>query len=186
MSKDPLKPISKFLSLVLRHQPETIGLRLDAQGWANVDELLSKAADQGLNRTLLEQIVQESDKQRFAFSPDGQRIRANQGHSLHVDLALQPQPPPERLFHGTARRHQASIFAAGLEKRQRQHVHLSADIATAQAVGRRYDRQPLLLSIDAQGMLAEGHVFYCSANGVWLSEHIPPQYIQICEPKHDP
>lgn len=185
MSKDPLKHFSKFLSLVLRHQPEVIGLRLDAQGWANVDELLTKTADQGLNRALLEQIVAESDKQRFAFSPDGNLIRANQGHSLPVDLALVPQSPPERLFHGTARRHQAAIFASGLEKRQRQHVHLSADIATAQAVGSRYDHQPLLLSIDSQGMVADGHVFYCSANGVWLSEHIPPEYIQICEQNHD-
>ncbi len=180
-----LKHLSKFLSLVLRHKPEEIGLTLDAQGWAKVDELLEKAADTGLTRTRLKQIVAESDKQRFAFSPDGNLIRANQGHSLPVDLALVPQSPPERLFHGTARRHQASIFASGLEKRQRQHVHLSADIATAQAVGSRYDRQPLLLSIDAQGMFAKGYVFYCSANGVWLSEHIPPQYIQICEPNHE-
>lgn len=180
-----LKQLSKFLSLVLRHKPEEIGLELDPQGWANVAELLEKSAHTGLTREQLETIVAESDKQRFALSSDRQKIRANQGHSLAVDLALKPQCPPDTLYHGTARRHQDSIFASGLEKRQRQHVHLSTDIPTALNVGQRYDRHPLLLAIDAHRMFAEGHLFYLSANGVWLSEHIPPEYIRICEQNHD-
>ncbi|PIQ24674.1 RNA 2'-phosphotransferase [bacterium (Candidatus Blackallbacteria) CG17_big_fil_post_rev_8_21_14_2_50_48_46] len=177
MSHDPLKHLSKLLSLVLRHKPEEIGLTLDAQGWASVEELVSKLADRGLTRALLEKIVRESDKQRFAFSPEGQYIRANQGHSLSVDLALQPQTPPDFLYHGTARRHLESIFAQGLSPQARQHVHLSFDISTALAVGRRYDQRPVLLKISAAEMAAAGYTFYCSANGVWLTASVPPAFI---------
>jgi putative RNA 2'-phosphotransferase len=177
--------MSKFLSLILRHKPDEIGLTLDQHGWADIEELLFKAKHTGLTEPLLHELVANSDKQRFALSPDRQKIRANQGHSLAVDLDLKPQCPPDTLYHGTAHRHQASIFASGLEKRKRQHVHLSVDIPTALNVGQRYDRPPLLLSIDAQRMQANGYPFYLSANGVWLVEHVPPDYIQICEHNDD-
>jgi putative RNA 2'-phosphotransferase len=180
-----LKHLSKFLSLVLRHKPEEIGLKLDAQGWADVEDLLSKAQTQGLTKALLEQIVRESDKQRFALSPDGLRIRANQGHSLEVNLDLKPATPPQWLYHGTARRHQAAILSQGLQKQARQHVHLSADRATALAVGKRYDSKPLLLRIAATEMQAQGLLFYLSANGVWLVEHVPPAYLSLEEALHD-
>lgn len=174
-----LKPLSKFLSFVLRHQPQSIGLQLDAAGWASVDELLQKAQQAGkrLDRALLQRIVDTNDKQRFAFSEDGQRIRANQGHSLDVELALPPSAPPAVLYHGTATRFVASIFATGLDKRNRHHVHLTEDRTIALSVGQRYGL-PVLLKIDAEGMVRDGHVFFRSANGVWLTDHVPAAYLE--------
>lgn len=169
---------SKFLSLVLRHQPEVIGVTLDPQGWVAVDELIARAADKGqvLTRDLIARVVDENDKQRFALSEDGTRIRANQGHSVDVDLALEPQEPPETLYHGTAARNLDSIERAGLRRGQRQYVHLSADPATARAVGQRHGK-PVVLRVAAGAMARDGHRFFRSANGVWLAESVPPAYL---------
>jgi putative RNA 2'-phosphotransferase len=170
---------SKFLSLVLRHQPEEIGLVLDEHGWAEIDELLRLANAKGccLTRPVLEQIVAESDKQRFALSDDGQRIRANQGHSVNVDLNLPPMEPPEILYHGTATRFVESIRAEGLHAGSRQQVHLSKDVQTATVVGQRHGK-PVVLVVEAGKLFAAGHKFHLSANGVWLTERVPAEYIQ--------
>ena len=174
-----LTSISKFLSLVLRHQPQSIGLVLDEAGWAGIEDLMAKAAAAGrrFSRDTLAEVVRSSDKQRFALSADGLRIRANQGHSIDVALGLEAAMPPDVLFHGTASRFLAAILATGLDKRQRHHVHLTHDLATAQAVGRRYGTL-VVLDIDAARMRADGHAFYRSANGVWLVEHVPPAYLK--------
>lgn len=176
--KDSLTPASKLLSLVLRHRPEAIGLSLDEGGWAKVDELLLRlqAAGKPIDCAVLEEIVAKSDKKRFAFSSDRTRIRASQGHSIGVDLGLQPAAPPPQLFHGTASRFLDSILASGLEPRERHHVHLSADIDTATSVGRRH-AQPVVLAVDAGGMHAAGLRFYRSENGVWLTDAVPPRYL---------
>lgn len=170
--------VSKFLSLVLRHDPARIGLRLDDAGWADVDALLSAAAKAGtvIDRATLDRVVAENDKQRFAFSADGTRIRASQGHSLGVDLGLPPQTPPEVLYHGTATRFVDSIRAGGLHSARRTHVHLSSDEATARAVGRRHG-SPVILTIAAGRMHRDGHAFYRSNNGVWLTDSVPVTYI---------
>ncbi len=173
------KTLSKFLSLVLRHQPQVIGLRLDAQGWAEVDELIAKARARGtrLDRALIEAIVRDSDKQRFKLSDDGRRIRANQGHSLAIDLGLAPAQPPQWLYHGTATHSAESIRAQGLTRQNRQHVHLSLERATAAKVGQRHG-SPLVLRIQAGRMHAQGLPFYLADNGVWLTEAVPPEFIQ--------
>jgi putative RNA 2'-phosphotransferase len=169
---------SKFLSLVLRHQPEAIGLTLDDNGWADVDELIRLANESGhvLTRTLLERVVAENDKKRFAFSDDGRRIRASQGHSVAVDLALPPVEPPEVLYHGTATRFLDSIRAGGLHAGSRRHVHLSPDAATATKVGQRHGK-PVVLVVRARAMAAAGHQFFLSANGVWLTERVPAEFL---------
>lgn len=174
---------SKFLSLVLRHQPDKIGLVLDGSGWANVEELLERAAEHGrsLTREILEQIVAENDKQRFILSDDGRRIRANQGHSVKIDLALMPVEPPATLYHGTATRFIESIRATGLNSGSRQHVHLSADEVTATKVGQRHGK-PVILLIQAVAMHAAGHAFYLSANGVWLTGRVPVEFIDFPTP----
>jgi putative RNA 2'-phosphotransferase len=170
--------ISKFLSLVLRHKPEEIGLTLDANGWASIAELIDLAAQRGtrLSRPLIESIVAESDKQRFAISADGTKIRANQGHSVEIALGLAPQTPPEQLFHGTAARFLDSIRASGLHSASRQHVHLSTDHATAEKVGSRHGK-PVVLSVASGQMARDGHVFYLSENGVWLTAAVPAEYL---------
>jgi putative RNA 2'-phosphotransferase len=171
---------SKFLSLVLRHDPGRIGIVLDDAGWTDVAALLAACARHGvpLTRAQLAEVVATSDKQRFALSPDGERIRANQGHSVEVDLQLAPAEPPATLFHGTVESALASIRAQGLVRGQRHHVHLSSDIATATRVGGRRGK-PIVLTIRAGEMAAAGHVFYCSANGVWLVDHVPPAFIDF-------
>jgi putative RNA 2'-phosphotransferase len=169
---------SKFISLVLRHKPERIGLQLDGNGWAGIDELLRLAGEAGKNisRALLEEVVADNDKQRFDISEDGKRIRANQGHSVDIDLALDPVAPPAVLYHGTATRFLQSIREQGLMHGNRQHVHLSLERGTATNVGQRHGK-PLILAIDAARMHAEGHLFYVSKNGVWLCHHVPVSYI---------
>jgi putative RNA 2'-phosphotransferase len=171
---------SKFLSLVLRHQPEKIGIVLDENGWVAVDILLVAMARHGqsLQRADLERIVQENDKKRFAFSDDGLRIRANQGHSVDVDLALSPQVPPEKLFHGTVGKFLDSIFATGLMKGDRHHVHLSPDLETATKVGQRRGK-PVILEVAAGDMHREGHAFFLSNNGVWLVDGVPPRFLRL-------
>jgi putative RNA 2'-phosphotransferase len=181
MSADTVN-VSKFLSLVLRHKPETIGLTLDAHGWADVDDLIRRVTESGrtLTRPLLERVVAENDKKRFAFSADGTRIRASQGHSVEVELALPPADPPGVLYHGTAARFLDSIRAGGLHSGSRQHVHLSADEATATTVGRRHGKAVVLV-VRAAEMVAAGHVFYFSANGVWLTDRVPTEFLVFPE-----
>jgi putative RNA 2'-phosphotransferase len=173
---------SKFLSLVLRHQPEKIGISLDSAGWVGVRELLDALARHGspLGEVELRHVVETSDKKRFAFSEDGLRIRASQGHSVEVDLGYQPAAPPDVLYHGTVARFLPSIRAAGLLKGKRHHVHLSRDVETATKVGGRRG-EAVVLTVVAAGMARDGLVFYVSANGVWLTEHVPPQYIRFPE-----
>ncbi len=178
LNKSDSKRISKYLSLVLRHDPAAAGVTLDPEGWVEVTELLAGAARHGFSFTLaeLKEVVQTNDKQRFGFSADGQRIRANQGHSVAVDLGLTPEPPPPVLYHGTVERFVTSIMDTGLEKRARQHVHLSPDVDTANRVGSRRGK-PVILEIAAADMHSAGFLFFRSANGVWLTEQVPPQYI---------
>lgn len=178
MDQERATSISKYLSLVLRHNPAAAGVTLDAEGWVDVEDLLAGAARHGhsFTRAELEEVVQQSEKQRFAFSSDAQRIRANQGHSISVDLGLAPETPPEFLYHGTVDRFLSSIMAHGLDKRSRQHVHLSPDIDTATRVGSRRGK-PVILKIAAASMHSAGFQFFRSANGVWLTEHVPLEYI---------
>ncbi len=166
--------ISKFISLVLRHHPSKIDLSLDENGWANVDELLVKAK---IDRATLEQVVAQNDKKRFAFSADGQKIRASQGHSIDVDLALEPVSPPDVLYHGTATRFEESIMQQGLIPGQRNHVHLSADQQTAISVGKRHGK-PIVFIVKAKEMEQDGFLFHLSENKVWLTEHVPVEYLE--------
>jgi len=170
---------SKFLSLVLRHKPEKINITLDKNGWVPVLSLLS-ALDiyGGMTLTLeeLKEIVETNDKKRFAFSADGAMIRANQGHSVEVDLDWPEQTPDAFLYHGTVQKYLDDIKAEGLKKMNRHHVHLSNDISTAINVGARRG-QPVILVIDAKSMCRNGHKFYLSDNGVWLTDRVPSKYI---------
>lgn len=169
---------SKLLSLVLRHDPGRIGIELDAAGWVEVDVLLAalERAGRGMDRATLERVVAENDKRRFAFSEDGTRIRASQGHSVAVELGLEPSEPPEELFHGTATRFVDSIRAEGLRPGSRTHVHLSSDEATARAVGARHGK-PAILRVASGAMHRDGHPFVRSENGVWLAREVPVRYI---------
>jgi uncharacterized protein (TIGR02452 family) len=171
---------SKFLSLVLRHEPEKIGLKLDPAGWADVETLLAACRQHGVAIELaaLEEIVATNEKKRFAFSDDGRRIRASQGHSIEVSLGYTPQVPPPRLYHGTATRFLPSIQIDGLKKMDRHHVHLSAEKETAHKVGQRHGK-PLVLIIRTEAMLAAGHTFFLSENGVWLTDHVPAEFIEF-------
>ena len=168
--------VSRFLSLVLRHRPDAAGVTLDREGWVDIDELLAGCAAHGasLTRDELLQLVRESDKQRFAVS--GERIRANQGHSVDVDLALSPATPPPTLYHGTVDRFLAAIRREGLLPGARTHVHLSPDVETARRVGARRGA-PVVLVVDAAAMASAGRVFYQSENGVWLTDRVPPEYL---------
>lgn len=178
MNRKDLVRHSKFLSLVLRHKPETVGLALDAQGWVAIDALLAAVARHGhpLDRATLDRVVAGNDKKRLVYSDDGSRIRAAQGHSVAVDLALKPRVPPATLYHGTVDRFLASIRAQGLRPGQRHHVHLSADEAGAAKVGARRGT-PVILTIAAGALHGTGHAFYLSANGVWLTHAVPPHFI---------
>jgi putative RNA 2'-phosphotransferase len=173
-----LKSKSKFLSLILRHKPEVIGITLDENGWTGIEELIEKAQLHGFPLSLNEllTIIASNDKQRFALSSDQKRIRANQGHSLEVDLQLQPTIPPEILYHGTAERNIASIKVQGIIKGKRHHVHLSADQHTARAVGSRYGK-PIVVGVDTQRMHNDNFVFFQTANGVWLTDIVPARYL---------
>ncbi|MCC7595913.1 RNA 2'-phosphotransferase [Janthinobacterium sp. FW305-129] len=176
---DHLVQTSKFLSLILRHAPEKIGLALDAQGWADIGQLLAQAAQHGrrLSREQLDDVVARDSKSRYAISGDGLRIRANQGHSLAaVDIDLPPATPPAMLYHGTASRFVEAILAAGLLPGARNHVHLSSNLETAVAVGARHGK-PVVLTVDAAAMQAQDHVFYVSDNGVWLADVVPAGFI---------
>mgnify|MGYP001645177874 CR=1 FL=1 len=199
--------ISKHLSFVLRHLPESIGITLDAHGWTDIATLIRQMNAHGtaLDRALLDHIVATNPKQRFAYGAGGSKIRANQGHSIAIDLAYSPAIPPETLYHGTAQTTLAAIRqSGGLDKRTRHHVHLSPDAATAHKVGQRHGKgliagsrhhvhlsadipaaqkvgqrhgKPIVLRIHAAAMHAAGHAFYLSDNQVWLTDHVPLAYI---------
>ena len=175
-----LKSKSKFLSLVLRHKPEEIDLQLDPEGWADLDELIRLAGAKGVSLTpaLVQEIVATNDKKRFALDGSGKRIRANQGHSVSVDLKLVAVEPPPTLFHGTATRFVSSIRELGLVSGSRQHVHLSEKSATATQVGSRHGK-PVVLVVQAIEMHLAGHAFYISDNGVWVTDSVPCHYIQF-------
>jgi putative RNA 2'-phosphotransferase len=172
--------ISKFLSLVLRHKPEELGLELDAAGWVPVNDLLEAAALRGvkISNEQLDEVVRTNDKKRFALSDDGRMIRASQGHSVEVELGYEQAAPPPVLYHGTVERFLPSIREQGLIKGNRQHVHLSPDVETAIAVGKRRGR-PVVLKVSSGQMQADGFAFYLSANGVWLTDHIPIRYLDL-------
>lgn len=169
---------SKFLSLVLRHRPEEIGLTLDREGWASVEELVQCANRNRLAMTaeIIREIVETNDKQRFSLSPDGTRIRANQGHSIPVDLGLVSVEPPENLYHGTVSRFLGAIFRDGLLPGSRQHVHLSENKKTATKVGSRRGK-PVILRIRAADLHQQGEPFYRSKNGVWLTARVPSEFL---------
>ncbi|WP_405389710.1 RNA 2'-phosphotransferase [Streptomyces sp. NBC_01102] len=170
--------VSKYLSKHLRHQPDRIGISLDAHGWVPIDELLRACARHGfaVSRTELDHVVAANDKQRFAVA--GDRIRANQGHSVTVDLGLPPAEPPAYLYHGTVARALATIRTEGLRSMARHHVHLSPDRDTATRVGARRG-VPLVLSVDAGAMYRAGHLFHVTANGVWLTDTVPPGFLRL-------
>ena len=170
--------LSKLLSLVLRHRPDELGLTLDRAGWTSVDALLAALAARGetVSAADLAELVRTSDKQRFALSPDGRRIRAQQGHSVPIELGHAPAAPPAILFHGTVARFLPSIRRRGLVKGARHHVHLSETIEIAARVGGRRG-QPVVLRIRAAEMAAAGHVFFLTPNAVWLTEHVPAAFI---------
>jgi len=177
------KHVSKFMSLVLRHKPEEIGLQLDPHGWVSIDELITKLNEKGLkvDLNIIQHIVINNDKKRFCFNEDNTMIRANQGHSIEVDLDLEVVSPPEFLFHGTAEHAVSIILEEGLQKRNRHHVHLTANRETAVMVGGRHGK-PVVLEVRAMEMEKAGFVFFLSANNVWLVDIVPPGYLNLFNP----
>ena len=171
------KDTSKFISLILRHKPEVIGITLDEHGWANVDELIAGISKtQPIDIAILEQIVAEDEKQRYSFNDDHTLIRANQGHSIPVDVELEEKEPPEFLYHGTGEKYVASIEAQGLIPKSRLYVHLSPDADTARRVGQRHGR-PVIFVVKSGEMYRDGIKFYQSVNGVWLVKEVPNRYL---------
>lgn len=180
MDEKRKKKISKFLSLVLRHAPEAVGLSLDENGWVKVEDLRKACTAHGKTFTVaeLEEIVATNDKKRFSFDETKTKIRANQGHSLDVEIEFEKKTPPEILYHGTAEKNVGVIFANGLRKMKRHHVHLSADTETARKVGARYGN-PVIFEVDTTAMLAENYEFFISANGVWLTDEVPSKFLKL-------
>lgn len=179
MEKSKNKKLSVFLSLVLRHHPDAAGITLDPHGWADVDKLLAgmNQAGKRIDRRILEEIVRTDEKGRYSFDETGKRIRANQGHSVPVDLEFKEKRPPQFLYHGTASRFLESIFAEGLKPMSRLYVHLSPDVETAVKVGRRHGKE-VVLRVEAGRMAEAGIAFYLSENGVWLTKQVLPEYLQ--------
>lgn len=178
---DKLQKTSKFLSLILRHKPEVIGITLDRNGWADVSELISgvnKSDKYLLDMKTLEEIVRTDEKQRYSFSTDKRKIRANQGHSIQVDVELKESIPPETLWHGTGEKYVSSINSEGIKPKSRLYVHLSADVETAVKVGSRHGKA-VVYRINSGEMHRQGYIFYLSENGVWLTEFVPPNFIEI-------
>lgn len=182
MEKKGNKKLSVFLSLILRHQPQAAGIKLDKQGWADVEELLRGVNGTGrkINREILEDIVRTDEKGRYSFDETGKKIRANQGHSVLVDVELEERLPPEFLYHGTASRFLDSIFAEGLKPMSRLYVHLSLDVETAVKVGKRHGKAAVL-QVEAGKMAEEGIHFFQSANGVWLTKRVLPEYLHLLQ-----
>ncbi|MDE6760481.1 MAG: RNA 2'-phosphotransferase [Lachnospiraceae bacterium] len=171
--------LGKFISLILRHKPEVIGITLDENGWADTQELLSgiNASGRYIDLTVLERIVRENNKKRYSFNEDKTKIRANQGHSVHVDVEMKEMMPPDELYHGTAERFLKSIREKGILKMNRQYVHLSTDVESAKVVGKRHGK-PVVLVIDTKKMVEDGYHFWLSDNGVWQSEEIKWEYVK--------
>lgn len=171
--------ISKLLSFALRHQPEAIGIQLDQNGWTDVNDLIKKVNESGitLDRKLLDYVVETNSKKRFAFNDTLDKIRASQGHSVAITLGYSCQKPPEILFHGTGESSVQSILDTGLQKRNRQHVHLSTDIDTAIKVGQRHGKA-IVLKVLAEQMHRDNFEFFLSDNGVWLTEYVPVKYLK--------
>src|SRR4051794_22139330 len=182
LSEKEITKIGKFLSLVLRHKPEAIELHLNENGWADVEELINKMNKHNLRitRDILNNVVATNNKQRFAFNDDKTKIRSNQGHSIQVDLHLKEENPPTYLYHGTGEKAVAYILKTGLQKRARHHVHLSGDIPTAIAVGKRHGK-PKVFIVSALQMQQDGYIFYLSENKVWLTDHVPVQYLKLLD-----
>lgn len=182
LGEKQLTHISKFLSLVLRHQPDTIDIQLDKNGWTDINELIEKANNYGVNfdRETLNHIVATNSKKRFAFNDTLDKIRASQGHSIDIELGFTKQKPPEILFHGTAEEFVQSISETGLEKRKRQHVHLSSDLETALKVGQRHGK-PFIFKVLAEQMYNDNFQFYISDNSVWLTDNVPTKYLKRSE-----
>jgi putative RNA 2'-phosphotransferase len=180
MSPDRQTKLSKFLSYHLRHAPQELGLTLQPGGWVNIEDLLAAATQhqRTITQQELEAIVANSDKKRFSIDPTGTKVRANQGHSVKVDLKLEPMGPPEILYHGTAEQFVNAILESGLQKMSRHHVHLSADVQTAHKVGMRRGKV-VIFQVDAAAMDADGVIFYRSDNGVWLTDFVAPQYLGL-------
>ena len=182
-SNKRMKNTSKFISMILRHKPEVIGITLDEHGWADVQELISgvnSSDGHTLNMELLEEIVRTDEKQRYSFNEDHTLIRANQGHSIPVDVELEEKIPPEQLFHGTGEKYVSSIDKQGLIPKSRLYVHISSDIETARKVGSRHGR-PVVYRIDCRKMTEDGFRFFHSVNGVWLTKSVPPEYLRIID-----
>lgn len=171
--------ISKYISLLLRHKPEVAGLRLDEKGWCDVETLIQAVGHKyaGFNREVLDEIVETNNKHRFSYDENHSRIRANQGHSIAVDVELEQCQPPEFLYHGTATKYEASISKQGLVKGRRLYVHLSKDIPTAISVGSRHGN-PIVFEVAAKAMAADGFIFFLSKNGVWLTNNVPIKYLK--------
>ena len=175
-----MRNTSKFISLILRHNPQVIGISLDEHGWADVKELID-----GINRTeghsldmdTLDEIVRTDEKQRYSFNEDHSLIRANQGHSIPVDVELEEKIPPDILWHGTGEKYVSSIDAQGLIPKSRLYVHLSSDLETARKVGSRHGK-PIIYEIDCRGMAEDGYHFFLSANHVWLTKEVPVRYLK--------
>ncbi len=178
MSKDPLVRRSKHLSLVLRHDPASVGLTLDTAGWVDVAKLLPAMK---FTREQLDEVVRDNNKKRFEFSPDGLKIRASQGHSVEVDLGYEEKEPPEVLYHGTSKSLLDTLIVEGLKKMARHHVHLSKDVKTALDVGRRRGGLTIVLEVFSGKMFAEGCKFFLSTNGVWLTDHVPSKYFDLLD-----
>ena len=171
------KKISKYISLILRHKPEAIGIKLDEHGWANVDELIAGISKiDPIDMGLLEKIVKEDEKNRYSFNADKTLIRANQGHSIAVDVELEEKIPPDILWHGTGEKYRFSIESIGLIPKSRLYVHLSADLETVKKVGVRHGKL-VVYRIDAKKMNADGFHFFLSVNGVWLTKEVPIKYL---------
>lgn len=176
-----LNETSKFIALILRHKPEVIGISMDEHGWADVDQLIEGVnKTRTLNMEMLEEIVRTDNKQRYSFNADHTKIRANQGHSIPVDVELEEQQPPENLYHGTGEKYVASIREQGLVPKSRLYVHLSKDISTAINVGKRHGK-PFVFTVKAGEMFARGYRFFLSENGVWLTKSVPPEFLGTTE-----
>ncbi|MFN0203710.1 MAG: RNA 2'-phosphotransferase [Bacteroidia bacterium] len=180
ITEQQITNISRFMSKILRHQPEAIGLTLDTTGWADTSVFLEKMNQAGkkIDMELLEYVVANNNKKRFAFNEDKSQIRASQGHTIEIELGYQAVEPPTILYHGTAEKNLASIFNKGILKGERHQVHLSADIETAMNVGKRHGK-PVILKINAAKMHEKGIEFYQSENGVWLTEYVEPRYFSV-------
>lgn len=180
---DKSQKTSRFLSLILRHKPEVIGITLDKNGWADVSAVIAgvnKSDGYFLDMETLEEIVRTDEKQRYSFSPDKKKIRANQGHSVRVDVELKKSSPPEFLWHGTGEKYVDSINKEGLKPKGRLYVHLSADVETARKVGSRHGK-PVIYRINSGEMHRQGYIFYLSENGVWLTDIVPVNFMETTE-----